>query len=168
MKHLLLATSITLGIVSAGAFAHGEKPHSTKFTAAQLSEEKAYGKAGDPKKVTRTIQFHMSDKMRFDPSQLSVRQGDTIKFVLKNDGKLMHEMVIGTMQELKEHAELMKKFPKMEHAEPYMAHVAPGKTEQIIWQFTKPGVFDFACLIAGHFDAGMVGKVTVTTTTANK
>ena len=168
MQHLLLAASITLGIVSAGAFAHGEKPHSTKFTATQLSEEKAYGKAGDPKKVTRTIRFHMSDKMRFDPAQISVRQGDTIKFVVRNNGKIMHEMVIGTMKELKEHAELMKKFPNMEHAEPYMAHVAPRKTEEIIWQFTKAGVFDFACLIAGHFDAGMVGKVIVTQAAAAK
>ena len=168
MKHLLLATSITLGIVSAGAFAHGEKPHSTKFTAAQLSEEKAYGKAGDPKKVTRTIRFHMTDQMRFDPSQISVRQGDTIKFVVRNNGKIMHEMVIGTMKELKEHAELMKNFHNMEHDEPNMAHVAPGKTEEIVWQFTKAGVFDFACLIAGHFDAGMVGKIVVAKAAATK
>jgi uncharacterized cupredoxin-like copper-binding protein len=74
----------------------------------------------------------------------------------------MHEMVIGTMKELKEHAEQMKKFPNMEHDEPYMAHVAPGKSEEIIWQFTKAGEFDFACLIAGHFDAGMMGKINVT------
>ena len=161
MKYLLLATSITLGIVSTGASAHGEKPHSKKFSAAQLSEEKPFGKAGDPQKITRTITFHMSDKMRFDPSQITVKQGETIRFVARNNGKIMHEMVIGTMKDLKEHAEQMKKFPGMEHDEPYMAHVAPGKSEEIIWQFTKAGEFDFACLIAGHFDAGMVGKVKV-------
>lgn len=161
MKQLLLATSITLGIVSAGAFAHGEKPHSQKFSAAQLSEEKAFGKAGDPKQVTRTITFHMTDKMRFDPSQITVKQGETIKFVARNDGKIMHEMVIGTMKDLKEHAEQMKKFPGMEHDEPYMAHVASGNSGEIIWQFTKTGEFDFACLIAGHFDAGMMGKIKV-------
>src|SRR5688572_20268697 len=104
----------------------------------------------------------MSDKMRFDPSYITVKQGETIRFTVKNNGKLMHEMVFGTPQELKEHADLMKKFPDMEHDEPYMTHVAPGKTEEIIWQFTKTGEFDFACLIAGHFDAGMVGKVKVT------
>ncbi len=161
MKRLLLATTITLGIVSAGAYAHGEKPHANKFTAAQLSEEKAFGKAGDPKKVTRTVTFHMSDKMRFDPSRITVKRGETIRFVAKNDGKILHEMVFGTMQELKEHAEQMKKFPGMEHDEPYMTHVAPGKTGEIIWQFTKTGEFDFACLIAGHYDAGMTGKVIV-------
>ena len=162
MNSALLAAAITMLIVSTGVLAHGEKIHSRKFSAAQLSEEKAFGKAGDPKKVTRTINFRMSDKMRFDPSNITVKQGETVKFVVRNNGKLMHEMVFGTMQELKEHAELMKKFPDMEHDEPYMAHVGPGKTEEIIWQFTKVGEFDFACLIAGHFDAGMMGKVKVT------
>jgi uncharacterized cupredoxin-like copper-binding protein len=163
MKHLLQAAIITLGFVSSGAFAHSEKPRSQKFSAAQLAEEKPFGKAGDPNKVTRTITFHMTDKMRFDPSQITVRQGETIRFIARNNGKLTHEMVIGTMKDLKEHAEQMKKFPDMEHDEPYMAHVAPGKSEEIIWQFTKAGEFDFACLIAGHFDAGMVGKINVTT-----
>jgi len=161
MKRLLLAITIALGIVSAGAFAHSDKPHTRKFSAAQLSEEKEFGKARDPKKVTRTVTFHMSDKMRFDPSRITVKRGEIIRFVAKNDGKLLHEMVFGTVKELKEHAELMKKFPDMEHDEPYMTHVAPGKTGEIIWQFTKAGEFDFACLISGHFDAGMMGKVIV-------
>jgi len=163
MKQLLVVTAIVLGAVSTGAFAHTEKPHAKKFTAAQLAEEKAFGKAGDPKNVTRTISFTMSDKMRFTPSKITVKQGETIRFVARNEGKIMHEFVIGTMKELKEHAEQMKKFPGMEHEEPYMAHVAPGKTGEIVWQFTKAGEFDFACLIAGHFDAGMVGKITVAT-----
>lgn len=161
MKHVLIAASIILGIASTGAYAHGDKPQSRKFSAAQLSEEKVFGKAGDPKKVTRTITFGMSDKMRFDPSRITVKQGDTIRFLARNNGKIMHEFVIGTMDELKAHAELMKKLPGMEHEEPYMAHVAPGKTGEIVWQFTKAGDFDFACLIAGHFDAGMLGKIIV-------
>ena len=161
MRRLMLVVAITLGVVSTGVFAHGEKPHSGKFSSAQLSEEKPFGRAGDPKKVTRIITLHMSDNMRFDPSHTTVKRGETVRFIVKNDGKLMHEMVFGTMQELKEHAEQMKKFPGMEHDEPYMTHVAPGKTGEIIWQFTRPGEFDFACLIAGHFDAGMSGKVTV-------
>ena len=162
MKLSLFVVAVTMSLISTGATAHGEKSHSRKFSAAQLSEEKAFGKAGDPKKVTRTVTFRMSDKMRFDPSSITVKQGETIRFVVRNNGKLMHEMVFGTPQELKQHADLMKKFPDMEHDEPYMAHVAPGKTEEIIWQFTKAGEFDFACLIAGHFDAGMMGKVKVT------
>lgn len=161
MRLSLLAVAIPVFIASAGALAHGEKQQPRTFSAAQLAEEKAFGKAGDPKKATRTVRFSMSDKMRFDPSHITVKQGETIRFIVTNNGKLMHEMVFGTMQELKEHADMMKKHPGMEHDEPYMAHVAPGKTEEIVWQFTKAGEFDFACLIAGHFDAGMVGKVIV-------
>jgi uncharacterized cupredoxin-like copper-binding protein len=161
MKYPLLFAAVTLAVASSAVYAHGEKPHAGKFSAAQLAEEKAFGKAGDPKKVTRTITFRMTDNMRFDPSHITVKRGETIRFVAQNKGKVMHEMVFGTPDELKAHAEQMKKFPDMEHDEPYMVHVAPGKTGEIVWQFTKPGVFDFACLIAGHYDAGMMGKVTV-------
>ena len=80
---------------------------------------------------------------------------------MKNEGKQSHELVLGTKSELDEHAALMLKFPDMEHDEPYMAHVAAGKTGEIIWNFNKAGEFDFACLIAGHYQAGMVGKIVV-------
>lgn len=161
MKCSAFVVAVALSVLSTAVFAHGETVHSRKFSPAQLAEEKPFGKAGDPKKITRTIMFRMSDEMRFDPSHITVKRGETIRFIARNNGKLMHEMVFGTVQELKEHADQMKKFPGMEHDEPYMTHVAPGKSGEIIWQFTKPGVFDFACLIAGHYDAGMTGKVTV-------
>ena len=131
-------------------------------------EQKAWGIAGDAKAVKRTITLTMTDNMRFTPDKIEVKQGETVRFVLKNDGKLMHEMVIGTKQELDEHAALMMKFPDMEHDEPYMAHVGPGKTGEIIWTFNRAGDFDFACLIAGHYQAGMVGKIIVARTAANK
>jgi uncharacterized cupredoxin-like copper-binding protein len=70
-------------------------------------------------------------------------------------------MVLGTMDQLKQHAEVMKKHPEMEHEEPYMAHVAPGKTETIVWQFTRAGEFHYGCLVPGHFEAGMVGSIRV-------
>ena len=125
-------------------------------------EQKSWGIAGDVKAVTRSITVSMSDTMRFNPTQLNIKQGETIRFVIKNAGKVMHEMVLGTQKDLDEHAALMLKFPGMEHDEPYMAHVGPGKTGQIIWTFNKAGNFDFACLIAGHYQAGMVGKINVT------
>ena len=124
-------------------------------------EQKAWGIAGDAKAVTRTIEIRMADTMRFSPDRLSVKQGETIKFVIHNDGKMLHELVIGTKKELDEHAALMIKFPNMEHDEPYMTHVKPGQMGNIIWRFNRPGEFDFACLIAGHYQAGMVGKITV-------
>ena len=120
-----------------------------------------FGRAGEPKKVTRTVRIGMADTMRFSPAELTVRRGETVKFVVRNSGKVRHEMVIGTLEELKAHAEMMKKHPGMEHDEPHMAHVAPGKTETLVWQFTKAGTFYFGCLEPGHFEAGMIGKLEV-------
>lgn len=120
------------------------------------------GKPGDPKKVSRTIEILGSDEMRYRPSQITVKRGETVRFVIKNSGKTDHEFVLGTMSELKEHAELMRKHPGMEHDEPNQAFVRPGETREIVWRFTKAGKVDFACTIPGHLEAGMVGKITVT------
>ena len=153
--------TLALGAVSASAFAHAEK-HGKPNAAAPIStEEHPFGKQGDPKKAARTIVINMDDMMRFGPSDITVKQGETIKFVVHNKGKIMHEMVIGTMTELKKHGELMKKHPGMEHDEPYMTHVSPGKKQEMVWQFTQAGEFHYACLLPGHFEAGMVGKIKV-------
>jgi uncharacterized cupredoxin-like copper-binding protein len=103
----------------------------------------------------------MVDTMRFTPADITVKRGETVRIVATNKGHVLHEMVLGTAQELKEHADLMKRFPEMEHDEPHMTHVQPGKSGEIVWQFTKPGEFRFGCLVPGHFEAGMVGTVTV-------
>ncbi len=125
-------------------------------------EQKPWGIAAESAAATRTVAITMSDAMRFTPDRIEVRQGEIVKFVVKNGGKLLHELVIGTKKDLDEHAALMMKFPDMEHDEPYMAHVAAGKTRDLVWNFNRPGEFDFACLIAGHYQAGMAGKIKVT------
>ena len=157
-------TSAILTLVLAGAspfaFAHGDQGHAKTAGSVKL-EQKPWGIAGDAKAAKRTIEVAMTDAMRFSPEKIDVREGDTLKLVIKNTGKQLHEFVIGTKKELDEHAALMVKFPTMEHDEPYMAHVGPGKTGVIIWTFNKAGTFDFACLIAGHYQAGMVGKINV-------
>lgn len=119
------------------------------------------GRPGDPAKVSRTIGISMSDSMRFTPSEVKVKKGETIRFFVKNVGKLPHEMVIGTMDELKSHAAQMRSMPAMKHAEPNMITLKPGQRGGIVWQFDKAGSVDFACLIPGHLEAGMVGKVEV-------
>lgn len=119
------------------------------------------GKPGDPKKVSRTIDVLMSDEMKFTPASIDVKRGQTIRFVLGNVGQARHEMVLGSMAELKQHAEMMRKMPGMEHDDPNMTTLAPGETGELIWQFTRAGTFDFACLQPGHFEAGMIGKVLV-------
>jgi uncharacterized cupredoxin-like copper-binding protein len=160
-NQLLPAVLALSMMVAGGAFAHGDEEHAARKFDANKVEPTAFGQEGNPKKVARTIKVDMTDNMRFTPSDVTVKRGETVKFVVHNDGRVLHEMVLGTRQALAEHAELMKKFPEMEHADANMAHVKPGKASEIIWQFTKPGEFEFACLQPGHFEAGMVGKVTV-------
>jgi uncharacterized cupredoxin-like copper-binding protein len=152
----------SLAAVFAGpAQAHGDEHSKPATRKAVKAEQKPFGIAGDRKKVSRTIHIDMTDEMRFFPASLSVKVGETVRFKLTNRGNTMHEMVIGTLPDLQEHAALMKKFPDMEHDEPYMAHVKPGTTEEIVWQFNRRGEFSYACLIAGHFEAGMLGKAVV-------
>ena len=124
-------------------------------------KETSLGRPADAKKASRVVRVEMSDQMRFTPAQITVKQGEIVRFEPVNKGQVMHEMVLGTLDDLKKHAELMKKNPGMPHDAPHMAHVAPGKSGKIGWQFTKPGEFFYACLVAGHFEAGMIGKVTV-------
>jgi len=124
-------------------------------------DDSAIGKPGVASKVTRTINVNMTDDMRFHSSTIAVKQGETIRIVAKNSGKLKHEMVLGTKKELKEHYEAMKKNPEMEHDDPNMVSVAPGKSGEILWQFTKAGKVEFACLQSGHYTAGMKGLVNV-------
>lgn len=121
----------------------------------------AIGRAGKPEKATRTITVDMSDAMRFTPSAITVKRGETIRFVVKNSGKIPHEMVLGSEKELEDHYEAMKKHPEMEHADDNMVTVQPGKTGEIIWQFTKAGTVSFACLLPGHYEAGMKGEIKV-------
>jgi uncharacterized cupredoxin-like copper-binding protein len=145
---ILLA--IALAHLASGAIAHGDE-----------HPDAAYGRPGDGAKASRTVAIDMSDSMRFTPALITVTKGETIRFVLTNSGKVKHEMVLGSGKELKEHAALMRKFPEMEHADPNRVSVDPGKTGALIWQFTRAGTFDFACLQPGHFEAGMRGKIAV-------
>lgn len=155
----LAASAMFVGFTQAQA--HGPQEHASNAGKKISTEETAFGRKGSPEKVTRTIRVDMADTMRYSPDTVTVKKGETIRFVIKNSGQQMHELVIGTEKELTEHAELMRKFPTMEHDEPYMAHVQPGKEEAILWQFTKPGEFHFGCLIPGHFEAGMKGRIVV-------
>jgi len=151
------------GLPLAPALAHVDAEHSKKPAARAIDPTvQPFGKQGDPRRATRTIAVDMADSMRFRPDDITVKRGETVKFIVTNSGKTLHEMVIGTESELKKHAEVMKKHPDMEHDEPYMAHVKPGAKEVITWTFTKAGTFMYGCLIPGHFEAGMKGAIRVT------
>ena len=162
MKRRIIAYALILSLVSVtGALAHGDEDHGKKEKQRADDHAAAIGKPGDLLTVTRSVEVEMNDTMRFRPDSIRVKRGETIRFVVRNTGKVKHEMVLGTIKELKEHAELMRKFPEMEHADPNQVSVDPGRTGELVWQFTRDGTFDFACLVPGHFEAGMVGKVLV-------
>ncbi len=153
-----LACASVLALAPVLARAHG-MPHAK--TAAAVKEQKPWGIAGEARDVKRTIVITMNDRMRFVPDRIEVRQGETVRLMVRNAGKVLHELVIGTREELQAHAALMRQFPNMEHDEPYMAHVGAGKSAPLVWNFNRPGEFEFACLIAGHFEAGMLGTIRV-------
>ncbi|MCM0018578.1 MAG: cupredoxin family protein [Tagaea sp.] len=155
MKNELLASLLVLALAGA-SMAVASPGHSGGHG------KSALGEPGDPKRVTRTVEVRMNDQMRFLPDRVSVRPGETIRFVVKNIGELPHEMMLGTEQELVEHAKVMQENPGMEHDdEPNAVTVQPGKTGEIVWRFTSAGTFKFGCLKPGHFEAGMVGTLSV-------
>ena len=159
-RSLIIATAASLFTSAGRVLAHSDEKHPAKAGPVK-KEQKDWGIAGDAKQAKRSIDVGMADNMRFTPDRVAVKLGETVRFVARNDGKQLHEFVIGTKAENEKHAALMLKFPNMEHDEPYMAHVPPGGRAEIVWTFNRAGEFDFACLIAGHFSAGMVGKITV-------
>lgn len=168
MKLTLTAATFSIAMLtlSTGAFAgaghnHDHEALDDAWMEKSDAHASAMGKPGDATKVTRTIAVDMTDNMRFSPAKIAVKKGETIKFVVKNSGRIKHEMVLGSVKELNEHAAMMKKMPGMEHADKNMVVVEPGKTGEIVWQFSKAGKFDFVCLQPGHFEAGMKGKIAV-------
>ncbi len=141
-------------------WAHGDAQHQGSPKPVVM-EQKPWGIAATAQTVKRTIDVTMYDRMRFTPDVIDVRKGEHIRFRVRNAGKIKHEMVLGSREELIAHAQLMKRFPNMEHEEPYMVHVAPGESADIFWTFNREGRFEFACLLPGHFDAGMKGALAV-------
>ena len=133
-------------------------------SAHEAHEHFAAGEPGDPKKPFRTVKVTMLEdgkKMLFEPAMVEVRLGEQIRFEIFNEGTWNHEFVLATEEANRKHAELMKKFPDMEHEDPNAVTVAPYVVTELLWKFTKKGEFEYACLISGHYEAGMHGAVIV-------
>jgi len=130
-------------------------------SSAATSGHTGHGASQKPPAV-RTIEVRMDDKMRFYPDRLQVAAGETVRLRVTNDGRLEHELVLGQMSELIKHAKAMREQPAMAaHHEANAITVAPGQTGELLWTFKRAGTLDFACLLPGHREAGMVGKVRV-------
>lgn len=157
--YLIAALAVGLSPALQAHESHGSRP--SAGPAARSTDRHPWGMEGDPARAVRVVRVQMRDTMRYDPDRIQVRQGDTVTFEVHNAGRTLHEFVIGTTDELRRHADLMKKHPDMEHDEPYMAHVKPGRRQRISWQFTEPGEFEAACLLPGHYEAGMKAVIRV-------
>jgi uncharacterized cupredoxin-like copper-binding protein len=152
---LLAAIALVAGPGLSGSGQAHEGHEHTAFSA---------GEPGDPKKPARTVKVRMlegSGKMSFEPALIQVRRGEQIRFIVQNDGEEDHEFILATIEDNRKHGELMKKFPEMEHDDPNAKRVLPYASAEILWKFTKRGEFEFACLIPGHYEKGMFGKVVV-------
>ncbi len=161
MLQRVFATALVVGLLSGTVLASpGHKPGEGHGHPA----EAAYGVPGDPKKPARIVQIVMREsdgKMLFQPNRIEVKKGEQIRFMLRNNGEVDHEIVLATLEENLKHAEEMKKNPDMEHDDPNAKRLGPKKAGEILWRFTKAGEFDFSCLIPGHRESGMFGVVIV-------
>ncbi|MEB0047843.1 MULTISPECIES: cupredoxin family protein [unclassified Pseudomonas] len=147
-----------------------------------------FGQPAPAAKATRNVEVVMGD-MSFMPKAIDIKAGETVRFVLVNKGQLLHEFNIGDAAMHAKHQQEMLNMqqsgmltpttmkgmdhsamigmdhgsmkPGMKHDDPNSVLVEPGKTAELTWTFTKATNLEFACNIPGHYQAGMVGKLTV-------
>jgi uncharacterized cupredoxin-like copper-binding protein len=158
---MLCALVIPMAIAVRAAWAHDENPRDQSTAHPVAPHDASFGRPGVTKDVTRAVFIHMSDAMRFTPDSLAFKQGETVRLRIINDGKLPHEFVFGTQREIDEHAQMMLRMPTMMHTDASSVRVAPGMSADIVWKFSQPGKFLYACLVPGHKEAGMHGIVMV-------
>lgn len=154
----VLMLSLLPGLAMA-AGEHGD--HQGHDMAAMQQDMQGVGLPGKAADVSRTIEIVMHDNMRFSPEKIEVKAGETVRFFIKNAGKVAHELVIGDMASLQEHAKMMRQMPDMKHDEPNMITLQSGQRGGLVWKFDQAGSVDFACLLPGHMEAGMKGQVQV-------
>lgn len=155
---------------------------------ASPEHELPFGEVADSQQATRTVTITMRDNL-YEPESLSVTAGEIVRFVIVNEGELLHEFNIGTAAMHAEHQEEMammmdhgmltptgmKDMSEMDHAEmegmdmddmkhddPNSVLVAPGTTAELVWKFTEPTELEFACNVPGHYESGMAGPINFT------
>lgn len=164
LSALGLMTVLSGMAIAPAVWAHGDEhiDPNMKVDHPIEARETDFGRQGMTREVTRTIDISMGDMLRMIPDNLEIAQGETVRLRIRNDGTASHVFVLGTRAEIARRADLLMKNPGTEYADASAISAAPGKTSEIIWQFTKPGTFLYACVIPGHWEMGMQGMVTVT------
>lgn len=148
MKYVMKA--VLLGLFSSTLMASGTHSHSHDSMKFSVGEP---GK-GAPDRV---ISVSMQDSMRFvfNPELDELKQGETIEFHVRNDGRIQHEFSIGNAEDQVKHALMMQKMPDMKHSDPNTVSLQPGESATLSWKFMGKDTVVFACNIPGHFEAGM-------------
>ena len=160
-----LATLTAFAVLSATcSFAAGSGDHSHDHGDDGQMEMMAIGMPGKMDEVDRTIDVSMRETddgdMIFEPAKFDIKQGETIRFHVTNNGELEHEFVIDTVEGNAKHKELMAKM-EMEHDDPNSVRLDAGDSGEVVWKFANAGAFEFACLIPGHYESGMHGPIEV-------
>lgn len=157
------AWAFALALASSPALAHDDA-HVVE-PAPYEAELGVPGVPGDSANVTSTIWVRMLEtrdgRMAFDPAEIVARRGETLRIVLENQGASDHEFILGTPSELAEHAAMMREMPEMAHEDQNSLRLQPGDSGEIIWKFGDSNRIEFACLVPGHYEAGMRGKIMV-------
>lgn len=153
----LVAIAVASVFVLAGCGGDQEQSPDRKTSS---SSEFSFGEPASAGSESRTVKVQALDKLAFDPPELSVDAGETIRFVVTNAGRAPHEFVLGDSAYQAEHEQ------GMEHGGHGMStdnavEVEPGETQELTWTFTSPGEVLYACHVEGHYKGGMVGTVTV-------
>lgn len=158
LKMLLVTTAFVVTVAGSPALADPGHVH---------GKDASYvaGEPGDPAKDSRIVNVtmieHDDGTMAYEPLSIDVQQGEQVKFITQNKGEVPHEFMLANEEENLEHAALMQKYPEMEHDQPNAVTLQPGAKTELVWRFSKGGSFEFACLIPGHRELGMLGQVSV-------
>lgn len=138
----------------------------------QMADTSAFGRKGEVSKVTRTVNIEASE-IRFDTAKLDFKVGETIRFVIVNNGEQPHEFTIGDATHKETAREMMRHMIEMgmdpvatEHAAMHASAgntvtLDAGETKELVWTFTEAGSFEFSCNLIGHSEVGMKGGIVV-------
>jgi len=124
--------------------------------------EFGWGEPAEASDADRVVEISMLDELRFEPATVEVAVGETVTFRVTNNGQLAHDFTLGDEETQAEHdAEMAEGMPDMGHDEPNVLNLEAGESGELTWRFTSPASILYGCHVPGHYDAGMVGALTI-------